>query len=253
MRKIDRTGEKKLNNQGCLMKIVKYNSNRDIDIEFENGYIIKNKEYKKFKNGNIRNPFYPNVYNVGFSGEGKYRQTINRTPTKEYNCWCAMLQRCYSKKYQEKHPTYIDCFVCSEWHNFQNFAEWFNENYYEVDDKRMELDKDILIKGNKIYSPENCVFVPQNINKLFTKNNNSRGEFPIGVHFNKNANKFESYCNNENGEKIYFGLFDNSIDAFYEYKNFKENIISKVANEYKSKIPEKLYNAMLLWKVEITD
>lgn len=80
-----------------------------------------------------------------------------------------MLNRCCSGKLHKRESTYINCKVCDEWLNFQNFSEWFKNNYYEVEGQRMELDKDILNKGNKIYSPNTCIFVPHNINNLFTK------------------------------------------------------------------------------------
>ena len=87
-----------------------------------------------------------------------------------------MLRRCYDEKLHKKYPTYIDCKVCEEWLNFQNFAKWYYNNYYEIENEKICLDKDILHKGNKIYSPDNCVFVPNNINVLFVKSDKSRGD-----------------------------------------------------------------------------
>lgn len=165
-----------------------------------------------------------------------------------------MIQRCYSKKFQAKHPAYIGCSVCDEWKNYQNFAEWCISNYYEIQNEKMQLDKDILIKGNKIYSPDTCVFVPQRINKLFIKSNKSRGEHPIGVSYDKNRNKFTSQCSKQYLNNIgYLGSFETELEAFNVYKEFKENYIKQVADEYKDKIPKKLYYAMYNWKVEITD
>ena len=97
------------------------------------------------------------TFGVGVTGQGEYShlvRKINGKHTKVYSVWHDMLGRCYNKKYQEKKPTYIGCTVCEEWHNFQNFAKWYEENYYEVNNEEMALDKDILIKGNKIYSPQ---------------------------------------------------------------------------------------------------
>ena len=120
----------------------------------------------------------------------------------------------------------------------------------------MDLDKDILVKGNKIYSPETCMFVPQNINKLFTKSNKIRGKYPIGVYFNKNANKFKAQCRifyNGKTQQESLGLYNTIEDAFNAYKQFKEANIKQMADEYKGKIPDKLYEAMYDYKVEITD
>ena len=116
----------------------------------------------------------------------------------------------------------------------------------------MNLDKDILIKGNKVYGPDTCIFVPQDINKLFTKRNNNRGNYPIGVSYNKQQKKYKSYCNT-NSKQNFLGYYDTPEEAFTIYKQFKENYIKQVADEYKNHIPEKLYNAMYEYEVEIDD
>ena len=120
----------------------------------------------------------------------------------------------------------------------------------------MDLDKDILMKGNKIYSPDTCVFVPKNINTLFTKSNKSRGKYPIGVYFNKDRNKFQVNCNtfyNGKTQQKYLGLYNTIEDAFNAYKQSKEANIKQVADYYKENIPDNLYEAMYNYKVEITD
>ena len=117
----------------------------------------------------------------------------------------------------------------------------------------MCLDKDILYKGNKIYSPKNCVFAPNNINTLFISCNSKRGDFPIGVTFNKRDKIFIAQCNDKTGRK-HIGRFSNAEDAFYKgYKPFKEHYIKEVAEDYKDQIPQNLYNAMYNYKIEITD
>ena len=257
--KIDRTGEERLNNFGSRMIITEYRSRKDIDIYFpEYDWIAKHIEYKNFKNGNIKCPYEKRVYGVGYIGEGKYKASENRKNTKCYDTWCKMLQRCYDPKLHEKHLTYVDCKVCDEWLCFQNFAEWFYNNYYEIDDERMCLDKDILHKGNKIYSPNNCVFVPHNINLLFVKCDKSRGNCPIGISYHKRGKKFVARCNvydfKENKSELkYLGCYDTSEEAFKIYKEFKEQNIKDVADHYKDLIPVKLYDVMYNYQVEITD
>lgn len=164
-----------------------------------------------------------------------------------------MIRRCYDNKYKLKHPTYKDCTVCDEWYNYQNFAKWYDENYYLIDNEEMNLDKDILYKGNKIYSPRTCVFVPQNINKLFTKTDKLRGEYPIGISYNKKDSIYVVHCNDGNGNLIYLGCSPNNNKLFKIYKEFKEKIIKQVADKYKNKIPQKLYDAMYKYKVEVID
>ena len=255
--KIDRTGEETYNNFGSKMIIVKYNNNLDIDVYFpEYDYTINHVQYSAFKRGNIKCPYDPRTFGVGYLGEGKYKANENGKQTKCYDTWQSMLQRCYDDKYQEKNPTYKECEVCTEWHNFQNFAHWYENNYYEIEDEVMCLDKDILFKGNKIYSPETCVFVPQNINKLFTKSNKSRGDDPIGAHQLPSGN-YEAYCNNGYGEKICLGTYSTKEEAFQVYKEYKEKYIKEVINSYEGIIPEPHYNrlrdAMYNYKVEIDD
>ena len=165
-----------------------------------------------------------------------------------------MLERCYDPYRLNKYPTYIDCYVCDEWLCFQNFAEWFYQNYYEIENERMHLDKDILVKGNKIYSPETCVFVPNRINTLFVKQQRKRGEYPIGVSPHKRADVLQASCNISEKQE-YLGRFslNKPFQAFTCYKNYKENYIKKVADEYKNLIPSELYEALYKWEVEIND
>lgn len=148
---------------------------------------------------------------------------------------------------------YVNCSVCDEWLCYLNYKIWFDENYYTVGDITMNLDKDILIKGNKIYSPNTCVFVPQNINKLFTKSNRTRGELPIGVYkVNGYDDKYSSHFNSCS-KLVNLGTFNTIEEAFGTYKIAKENEIKRIADEYKGKIPQKLYDAMYNYQVEITD
>ena len=249
-------GETIENKWGEKATIIEYNKFSDITIQFENGEIRKKCDYRNFKNKNIKSKFSKTVLGIGFLGQGKYSFYNGTCKTKEYGVWYNMLLRCYNEKYKQKHTTYKDCKVCDEWHNFQNFAKWFNENYYEIENQKMNLDKDILIKGNKIYSPETCIFVPQRINKLFTKKDCCRGKYPLGVEKYNSTNKFIATCRILIENKAIYkklGIFNTPIEAFNTYKEFKEKYIKQVADEYKDKIPDKLYKAMYNWKVEITD
>jgi hypothetical protein len=242
---IERLGEVSKNKHGSLMTIIKYNNATDIEVYFENGFTT-NCTYNQFKCSNLSSPLDKTCYGIGYFGEGKYSKH------KSYDIWRGMFTRCYDEKYLAKYTTYIGCTVCEEWHNYQNFAKWYDENYYIILGKNMELDKDILIKGNKIYSPETCVFVPQDVNYLFTKTNKLRGKYPIGVSLTRD-NKFATSCNDGNKELKYLGRYNTPEEAFEVYKKYKEKIIKQIAEEYKNKIPSKLYNAMYRYEVEITD
>lgn len=250
MGKDDYIGLKSINNFGSKMEIVAYRNAKDIDIYFEEYDCIVNSRSDHFKDGGIKCPYEKRYYSVGYIGEGKYGCKEHKVC---FTTWCDMLNRCYNfncKKYDRYGA--IGCVVCEEWHNFQNFAEWYYDNYYKVESQRMELDKDILIKGNKIYSPSTCIFVPQSINKLFTKSDKTRGEYPIGVSKCKSKDKIRARCN-INGKCKELGEYYNIEEAFQVYKLYKENYIKQVAEEYKPYIPQALYDAMYRYEVEITD
>jgi len=247
---LNRVGEKHLTNEGCEVEIVEYFGVFNCTIKFENGIIKNNVDYKTIKKGEIKNPYYKSFLGVGFFGQGGYKARIQNKSTIYYTRWKSMLERCYSKKYQETHQTYIGVTVCEEWHNFQNFARWFEENYNPEIMQGWHLDKDILSKGNKEYSPENCCFVPNEINLLFVKNNSSRGEHPIGV--NKEGIKYRAqFLKSNKRERL--GSYNTPEEAFQAYKTAKEKCIKKVADKYKNQITEKVYQALINYQVEITD
>lgn len=258
--KIERLGEENYNYFGSLMKIVEYNRCDDIVIEFQDKYKYRKKcTYDSFLKGSVKNPYDKEVYGVGYIGVGKYKTKINKKQTYEYKIWKGMLERCYDAYFINKHISYKDCFVCEEWHNFQVFAEWYKKNIYNCNNERMHIDKDILYKGNKIYSPETCVIVPQRINGLFIKRQGNRGKYPIGVCLNKRDNKLYARCNiiDEYGKSKFKYLnsfpLNRPFQTFYTYKIFKENYIKQVADEYKGLIPQKLYEALYRYEVEIND
>lgn len=247
----DRTGETKTTRHGQVMTIIKYNNCHDIDVEFDDGTIVENVEYSNFVRDTIKNPYRPNVYGVGYIGVGKYSSLTDR---RAYDAWNKMLQRCYSEKSKQRSrgSAYKECDVDSRFHNFQFFCEWFNDNIW--DNNCTVLDKDILIKGNKIYSPETCILVDQRINCLFTSRKSERGDCCIGVKYNKNH--YIAQCNDSNGIRKCLGWFDTEMDAFNCYKEYKEQVIKYVADEYKQKyknFPDKLYAAMYNYKVDFND
>lgn len=251
----NRLGEENVNSQGLRMKIIEYNGCNNINIEFENGFILKNKTYSEFKRGSVKNLYYPSVYGIGYLGEGKYKINNNTgKASKEYEYWKSMIGRCYDEKTQGKRPTYKECTVCNEWLNFQNFAEWFNENYYEVDGEKMCLDKDILFKGNKVYSPDTCLIVPNRINTLFISNYRTRGNYKIGVSKVSNPNNPKQYqARITNGKYNINKCFYTELEAFNWYKKEKEKLIKEIADNYKDKIPKYIYDVLYSYEVEITD
>lgn len=253
-----RIGEEKVNNQGNLMRIIEYIDRDNVIVQFQDEHKAEvHTNYQLFLKGNVKNPYYPSVYGVGIIGN-KYPVSINRIKTKEYAAWSHMIGRCFDKKTKDKHPTYQNVSCCDEWLNYENFYEWlhsqsnFNKWY---NGKQWSLDKDILNKGNKVYSPENCCLISKSVNSLFTKSNTKRGSLPIGV--TKKGNGYIAQCENPiNNKRGHIGSYLTPEDAFYSgYKSHKEDIIKQVAQiEYnKGNITKECYEAMLNYQVEITD
>lgn len=240
------------------MTLIEYINSNNIVVKFDESGYEKTTRYKQFKEGRVKSPYCRTNNHHGYLGEGKYKvRTDDGVQTKAYTVWQSMLQRCYGVKYHQIRPTYIGCTVCEEWLNYQTFAEWFDNNYYEVisDSKRgMALDKDILDKGNKVYCPDYCVFVPDRINLLFINVHAVRGDLPIGV--SREGTKYTAHCSiNDNGisKQEQIGKFSTIEEAFNAYKEFKETYIKKIAEEYKHMIPKRLYDALYKYKVSIDD
>ena len=257
MRKIDRAGEESYNKFGSKMIIKEYRGCMDIDVYFpEYNWTFKHAQYNNFKRGTIKCPYEPRYYGVGYLGEGEHKVFENGRDTDKYKIWYAMLERCYDPKFHERNPTYKGCKVEEYFLNFQHMCEWIKNNYYEVPGEIMCLDKDILNKGNKIYSRETCIFVPQRINNLFTKSDNSRGKNPIGVTPRESGN-YQVFCSNGYGKQLKLGTYSTKEEAFSVYKNYKEKVIKEVIDSYEGIIPEPHYSrlreAMYNYEVEMDD
>jgi hypothetical protein len=163
-----------------------------------------------------------------------------------YNAWRSLLKRTVENKLKHKWVTYSDCTICDEWLTFSVFLEWFNKQIYF---DSWQLDKDILAKGNKIYSPETCAFVPQEINSLFSYKT-KESSLPVGVTVSKK--RFASAIHKQ-GKRYYLGNFKTPEEAFQAYKVAKEAWIKEVADKWRGKIDPKVYKAMYEYQVEITD
>ena len=251
----ERIGETVMQNCGELAFIVEYVDARNITVQFKTtGEMVKTR-YECFTRGKVKSHFTPTVYGVGITGLEPIRNEDGEV-LDSYTCWKRMLSRCYSAKVQEKHPTYKGCSVCDDWLYYPNFKKWYDKNYYKINNKTSHLDKDILVKGNKVYSPNTCMFVPNFINTLFTKCQNRRGELPIGVYYDKKYKKYKaglSVFKNGKSTVKSLGYFNTADEAFEVYKQAKEDYIKEVADEYKDEIPVKLYKSMYAYEVSIDD
>lgn len=152
----------------------------------------------------------------------------------------------------------MKAFVCDKWLLYENFYDWIHsqENFIKwKENSRWAIDKDIIKKWNKEYSEEYCCLVPPNVNSLFTRRQNYRGKYPIGVYQYK-PGIFRAQCMNPYiGKRVLVGNYKNPDKAFYAYKKYKENLIKMIAKEEyeNNNIVKKCYEAMMDYKVEITD
>lgn len=250
--KIERIGEVRFNRYGTPMKIIDYINSKDVVVEFQDEHHYKkHTDYAGFKNGKTDNPYDKTMFGVGYRGVGKFGADKNNK--KIYSVWECMMARCYADNPTRTKACYEGCVVCDEWHNFQNFAKWYEDNYYEISGQRMHIDKDILQKNNTVYSSETCVIVPNEINALMVKRKIQRGDTPIGVYYNKNMHSYVAFCWTGGVQKEYLGQYNTPQEAFVAYKTRKEQYIKEIADKYKEQIPKKLYDALYKYEVEITD
>ena len=253
--KIDRTGEVSYTKYGTKAVIVEYKSNKEVTVEFQDEHKYRYcTSYINFKNGNLTNP-YENRANkdfVGFVGNGKFN-SVNAKDA--YYKWRAMIRRCYCADYEsiinKDIASYKDCTLCDDWLCFQNFAKWYYDHYYECDET-LCIDKDILVHGNKEYAPDKCLLVPNKINLMLIKETTSRGNLPMGVKLNKRNGMYIASLKKD-GKCQHIGTFVDKYMAFNAYKVAKENHIKEVANQYKTILPENVYNALYKYEILITD
>ena len=247
----DRLNATNINYQGCLMKCIKYYSAANIIVEFQDKYKYQvHTAWSWFEKGRVKNVYFPTVYNVGIIGEKYPKNFIGKEKhLKEYSAWMTLLRRCYHDNMVKEYK------MCEEWHLYENFYEWLHsqENFDKwLNNDKWIIDNDIT-NGEKIYSPSTTFLVSQKIDRLFNKNNSIRGDIPIGVV--KNKKSYSARCKNENSKNIHLGTYDTSEEAFYAYKEYKENLIKRIAKEeYQNKnITKSCYEAMLKYEIKITD
>lgn len=184
------------------------------------------------------------ILGIATNSRGKYKTAGKMT--KAYKTWHSMLQRAYCPKYHDISPTYIGCSVTDEWHDFQDFAEWFENHEYS--NRGYHLDKDLLIPGNKIYAPDRCVFVPRQLNTLLLDCGAVRGQYKQGVCFHKRADKFVTSVA-INGKRKNLGYFDTELDAYNAYKKAKEANVKRMALEWQDRIADNVFDALMDWQL----
>lgn len=203
--------------------VLEYNHAKDVLVKFvDTGYKCRT-QIDKIRKGQIKDPYFPSLYGVGYFGVGYYKaKNKDGKNSKPYNVWLNMLGRCYNPK-SDRYNAYgaKGVTVCSEWHNYQNFAKWYTINNHN----EWELDKDILFKGNTVYSPNTCCFVPKEVNNLLT-GKDSKKDLPSGV-THAYGGKYRV-----NTSKGHYGTYATLDDAIEVYKTAKLSVINKVLEKY---------------------
>lgn len=236
------------NNSGEMMIITEYFDNGNVTVVFDGNVVVKGLRLQCVRNGRVKNPQSKSVLGIGIGGSSHCNNHDEKYKTCD-SVWQSIFKRCYTER--KSYDAYNGCIICEEWKSKNNFRKWWIENIYECD-KTLSLDKDILIKNNKVYSPERCMIVPLRINVMFARKSKVR-DLPIGVRYS-GLNRFSStLVTKENKNGIHLGNYKTPEEAFNAYKNAKEAYIKQVADEYKDKIPQKLYDAMYRYEVEIDD
>lgn len=239
-------------NKSGRCSIIDYKGYSEVTVAFENPYCIVKCQLGQLRRGQVKNPLIPSFYDKGYIGDGKY----GKRDLDAFNLWLHVLMRAYDKNFHVRNPTYSSTKICDEWLNFQNFAAWcYDQEFFGAKDSKgnkFQLDKDILVRGNKLYSPETCCFVPQEVNVLLVSNGKNRGEYPVGVTYCGRIKKFKATLSYQ-GTSLYLGSFKTSIEAFQAYKRVKESCIKETADKWKNHIDSKVYETLMNWEIKIDD
>lgn len=232
-------------------KILKYNDSGNVEIQFLKTGFKTTAQLTTIRSGEIKDPYLPSVCGVGTVGT-KYLSRNNGVLIKEYGLWQNMLRRCYSDSSKKKRPTYEGCEVSDNFLHYEYFYEWCHKQV-GFDNEGWQLDKDLLMKGNKVYGESTCIFIPSEINLVLVKCTASRGKHLIGVHWSNTNKAFVAKVSKNKGKPEHLGYFKTEIEAFKAYKKAKETFIKELANKWKGKIDDRAYNALINYTVDITD
>ena len=233
--------------------VLKYENYENVYIQFEQTGGVNITDLHRVRDGSVVDLLAKSNYNVGYIGYGYDPKCAESR--KLFKIWSGLVQRCFDPLWKTRHKCY-ELTTCSE--DFlcaSTFITWSKSQigYNSIDEfgKPFALDKDILLKGNTVYSPDTCVFVPREINNLILSNRKVRGKLPIGVTKTKEG-KLRARVSINNKE-VALGVFETSNEAFQAYKEAKERHIKEVANKWKDRIDQRVYYALMKYEVKITD
>ena len=192
------------------------------------------------------------VQGIG-KNDTKYPSFCGGKITREYNLWRIMLHRC-SNKHRATNKAYADVSCSENFKSYTFFYEWCNKqtgfNNKDENSRSWQLDKDLLVKGNKVYSEDTCVFVPPSINCLLNMQHSKRGEHPVGVYWNKTQKKFIAQLSRSVKHREMLGSYETAEEAFIVYKEAKEQHIKHVAEKYKDGLDKRIYDALIAYTID---
>ena len=230
-------------NQCGKFEVVSILSSRIINIKFLTTGFETTTTASHIKGSSVYDPLYPTIHGRGYTGIGEFTSKNS----KAYRAWKNMFERAYSKNYQSVYPSYKGCSITREWFNYQNFASWFESTYpYKkfLPRGRWELDKDLKVVGNKVYSPDTCVWLPSDINANFKMLRPNEGSVClVGVSKdNRRPNKYKTvYLSTTKPNGKFTKSFDNEYEAHKFYIEKKNQYIDELAEYYKEFITDEVY------------
>lgn len=188
---------------------------------------------------NLRKP----IYGIGINDATYVTKTCHY-----YITWKEMLRRCYSTEYHKRKPTYMGCSVCEEWKTFSNFKAWMETQ----DWANKQLDKDLLFPGNKIYSPETCIFVDNRLNMLLTHQKSNK-DLPVGVSYDSSRNLYRAICQDKSSKYVQIGRFKTAKEAHEAYRRFKASVIQEYLPEIQDKrlmegLKQHIKRLLMIWE-----
>jgi hypothetical protein len=233
-------------NDGGTCTVVEYLRDRQITIQHNDKHAHRAVvEGGNLRKGQIRNPFSPSVFGVGLIGFGRHKVKSEGKKTPAYTLWNGIIQRGYSEEFKRENPSYRDVSVAPEWHNYQCFAEWFHAQEYSQSPE-FQLDKDLILAGNREYSPSACSFVPSQINSILNDCAGRRGKFKQGVSFVDRRNSYVARISIR-GIPVKIGSFPGEEAAYSAYLSAKTEYVRTMAEEYKPVLHPKVYQNLRSW------
>lgn len=215
-----------INNKGLDFEVIKFIDCYDIVCKFSRSGYVGHFRAGDIRNGEIRDIMHPN-------DKGFINDVLGSSNSPHYMTWIGLYNR-LSEKLHNRAPTYKDTTICKDWYRFSKFAEWSDTQDYQG----KQLDKDILIIGNKHYSPETCIYVDQRVNKLGFSIDESRGSLPIGVSIN--SGKYRARCSDLNGRSHAIGSYETKKEARKAYYAYKAKLIREIADTQEERVKQGL-------------